>query len=351
VRFVVVNGVRLGKIGLGTSQFSKEWGYGEEYAHSEAKRIVARALDLGINLIDTAEIYGRGEAERIIGEAIADRRADAFLASKVFPLLPIPRIIERRGRRSPQRLGVERIDLYQIDWPNATIPIRWQMDGMRRLQRAGVVDRVGVSNFSLGRWKAAEAALGAPVLANQVMYSLADRRPDRELVPYAAAHDRLVIAYSPLAQGLLSGHYDATNLPKDRVRHNDPLFVPENVTRARDLIETLKRVAKGHDALPSQVALAWVVSHPNVVAIPGASSVAQLEANAAAADLDLEPEEFRELTAASDAFSSPDDGSPSLVRMLWWTRIRPDLEAYKLAATRRFRRDSMRMRHERGPRS
>jgi aryl-alcohol dehydrogenase-like predicted oxidoreductase len=112
-----------------------------------------------------------------------------------------------------------------------------------------------------------------------------------------------VIAYSPLAKGLLSGRYDATNLPKDSARRNDPLFVPDNVTRAHDLIETLRAIAKAHDATPAQVALAWVISRPNVVAIPGASNVAQLEANAAAADLDLGADEIAELTAASDAFT------------------------------------------------
>jgi aryl-alcohol dehydrogenase-like predicted oxidoreductase len=100
----------------------------------------------------------------------------------------------------------------------------------------------------------------------------------------------------------LSGRYDATNLPKDSARANDPLFLPENVVAARDLLETVRAVAKNHDATPSQVALAWVVSHPNVVAIPGASSLTQLESNVAAADLQLSSDEIAELTAASDAF-------------------------------------------------
>ena len=173
---------------------------------------------------------------------------------------------------------------------------------MRRLLDGHVVDHVGVSNFTLGRWRAAERALGSPVLSNQVQYSLAVRKPDTDLVPYAGSNDRLIIAYSPLAKGLLSGRYDATNLPKDPARANDPLFLPENVVAARDLIETLRSVAKNHDATPSQVALAWVVSHPNVVAIPGASSRAQLESNVAAADLQLNDHEITELSAASDAF-------------------------------------------------
>jgi aryl-alcohol dehydrogenase-like predicted oxidoreductase len=303
MRYVEVNGARISVIGVGTWQFgSKDWGYGSEYAHNEAGTIVNRALDLGVNLVDTAEVYGKGESERIVGRAIAERRNDVFLATKVMPVAPTAAYVEKHGRASAERLGVDKIDLYQIHWPNPVVPIGEQMKGMRRLTDAGLVDQVGVSNFSLKKWLAAEKAFGEPVLSNQVQYSLAVRKPDADLVPYAAANDRLIIAYSPLAKGLLSGRYDATNLPTDRARAFDPVFLPENVVAAHDLIEAVRRVAKNHDARPSQVALAWVVSHPNVVAIPGASSVDQLESNVAAADLALSTDEIAELTAASDAY-------------------------------------------------
>jgi len=303
MRYLETNGVKLSRIGLGTWQFgSKDWGYGTDYAEGEAGRIVARALELGVNLIDTAELYGRGNSETIVGRAIAGHRDEVFVASKFAPIVPTASLINKHGRKSAERLGINRIDLYQLHWPNPVVPIARQMEGIRRLQRAGIVDHAGVSNYSLSRWKAAEAALGTPVLSNQVQYSLAVRKPDQELVPYAAANDRIVIAYSPLAKGLLSGRYDATNLPKNSARRNDPLFVPENLARAHDLIETLRSIAKAHDATAAQVALAWLVTRPNVVAIPGASSVAQLEANAAAADLDLSDSDVEELTAASDAF-------------------------------------------------
>ena len=196
------------------------------------------------------------------------------------------------------------------------LPIAQQMDGMRRLQQAGIVTAVGVSNFSLARWKAAEEALGTPVLSNQVQYSLVARKPDAELVPYAQRNDRLVIAYSPLGMGLLSGRYDADHPPKGSARLNNSLFLPENLDRARPLINAVHEVATAHDATPTQVALAWVVQHPNVVAIPGASSVAQLEANAAAADLELSADDVERLTRASDAFQ-PTRGvaaAPHIVR-------------------------------------
>jgi aryl-alcohol dehydrogenase-like predicted oxidoreductase len=303
MRYVEVNGVRLSSIGLGTWQFgSREWGYGSAYAADEAGRIVDRALELGINLIDTAEIYGIGESERIIGRTLGERRKDAFLATKVFPAVPLAPIVEQRGRASARRLQTETIDLYQIHWPNPVVPIGPQMDGMRRLQKAGIVDHVGVSNFSLAQWKGAERSLGSAVLSNQVQYSLVARKPDTNLVSYAQANDRLVIAYSPLGMGLLSAKYDTTNPPKGAARSNNALFLPENLERAQELITTLRDVAKAHGATPAQIALAWVISHDNVVAIPGASKVSQLESNAAAAELDLTPDEVARLTAASDDF-------------------------------------------------
>jgi aryl-alcohol dehydrogenase-like predicted oxidoreductase len=306
MRFVEVNGVRMSAVGLGTWQFgSKDWGYGSEYADVEAGRILERALDLGVTLIDTAEIYGRGNSERIVGRALGDRRKEAFVATKVLPIAPTANYVEKHGHQSAERLGVDVIDLYQIHWPNPVVPIAQQMEGMRRLQKAGIVTDVGVSNFSLPRWRAAEDALGSPVLTNQVQYSLVARKPSAELVPYAQANDRIVIAYSPLGMGLLSGRYDSTHPPTGSARLNNPLFLPETLDRARPLIDAVQAVASAHGATPTQVALAWVLSHGNVVAIPGASSVAQLEANVAAVDLELSADDIDRLTRESDAFPAP----------------------------------------------
>jgi aryl-alcohol dehydrogenase-like predicted oxidoreductase len=315
MKYVEVGGARMSAIGLGTWQFgSREWGYGNDYADTEAIAITQRALDLGINLIDTAEIYAFGKSERIVGQAIAKRRDDAFLATKVFPIMPLAPIVEQRGRASAQRLGVERIDLYQVHWPNPVIPTGTTMQGMAKLQRDGVIRHVGVSNFNLAKWQQAERELGGPVLTNQVQYSLAVRKPDRELVPWAQENDRIVIAYSPLAQGLLSAKYDGTNTPGG-VRAGNALFLPENIERAKPLLDALREIAAAHDAKPAQVALAWVIRHPNVVAIPGASSVGQLESNAAAADLELSDDELQRLTAASDRFE-PVGGPAALPKLI-----------------------------------
>ena len=302
MRYVEVAGVRVSAIGLGTWQFgSAEWGYGADYASTEAVRIVDRALDLGINLIDSAEIYALGQSERIVGAALGERRDEAFVATKLFPVVPLGRVVGARARASADRLGVDTIDLYQLHWPNPVFPLAGTMAAMGALVDDGLVRHVGVSNFSAARWRAAEVALAAPVLSNQVQYSLARRDAEDEVLPHAHAADRLVIAYSPLAQGLLTGKHRAGSAPKG-IRAANPLFLPENLERAAGLLAALEEVGAGHGATSAQVALAWVIRRPNVVAIPGARSVAQLEANAAAADLELSDDDDERLTVASDRF-------------------------------------------------
>jgi aryl-alcohol dehydrogenase-like predicted oxidoreductase len=302
MRYVEVGGVRVSAIGLGTWQFgSREWGYGDSYAGNEALAITRRALDLGINLIDTAEIYAFGRSERIVGQAIAGRRDEAFLATKVFPIMPLASVVMQRALASADRLGVETIDLYQVHWSNPVVPLTSTMQGMARLLRTGVIRHVGVSNFGLKRWQDADRALGGPVLSNQVQYNLVARGPESDVLPFAQQNGRIVIAYSPLAQGFLTAKYDGSKAPGG-VRASNALFLPENLARGAELLNTLRDVAKTHGATPAQVALAWLIRRPNVVAIPGASSVAQLEANAAAADLELSDDEDRQLAGAADRF-------------------------------------------------
>ena len=222
-----------------------------------------------------------------------------FVATKIFPLLPLAPVVEQRGVASALRLGLRHLDLYQVHQPNPLVRDRTTMRGMRALQDVGLVGAVGVSNYSLERWRRAEAALGRPVLSNQVRYSLVDRRPERELIPYAEDVGRVVIAYSPLAQGFLSGRYNASTRPADLMRRRSKLFRPDTLERGAALFAVLRAVAAAHDATPAQVALAWTIRRPNVVAIPGASSVEQVESNAAAADLDLHDDEIRALSNAA----------------------------------------------------
>ena len=262
-----------------------------------------RALDVGITLFDTAEIYGFGRSERILGKALGGRRDEAFVASKIFPVLPVGPVVLQRARGSVRRLGIDALDLYQLHQPNPVVPFSSTMPAFAQLLDEGAVRHVGVSNYSLARWEAAEEALGRPVLSNQVRYNLVDRRPEKDLLPWAQANDRLIIAYSPLAQGLLSARYDENNRPSGHGPRRVAGVPSREPAPGRARCSTCcARWPTTHDATPSQIALAWLIRRPNVVVIPGASSAAQVEVNAAAADIELTDDEDAALVAASDAF-------------------------------------------------
>jgi aryl-alcohol dehydrogenase-like predicted oxidoreductase len=289
LRFVEAAGVRVSAIGLGTWQFgTSDWGYGPDYARRIAPALVRRALELGVTLIDTAEVYGNGRSESIVGRALRSAPADAFVATKLNPLFPIAPLVIRQARASRARLGVAAIDLYQVHWPNPLVPVGLQARGLRRVLDAGVARHVGVSNHSLDRWEAMEDALGRPVLSNQVELSLGRSGAIATLLPWAIAHDRLVIAYSPLGQGLLAGHDRPRPNAARRLRR---LLGSPAHGELTELRAAVTEIADAHGATMAQVALAWLISYPNVIAIPGARTLEQLESNVAAADLQLGADE------------------------------------------------------------
>jgi aryl-alcohol dehydrogenase-like predicted oxidoreductase len=293
----------VSRIGLGTWQFgSREWGYGDAYAERAARDIVRRARELGITLFDTAEIYGFGRSERILGEALGHERGEVVVASKIFPVAPFPPVIRQRWEGSAKRLGLSRIPLYQVHQPNPLVPDSVIMPGLRTLLDDDRIGAAGVSNYSLDRWRAADTALGRPVVSNQVQFSLAHAAPLDDLVPFAERENRLLIAFSPLAQGLLGGRYTVDNRPGG-VRAVNPLFGTENLRRVEPLLELLRHLADAHQARPAQIALAWLIGLPRVVVIPGASSVEQLEHNAAASAIRLSADEQAALTTAARAFT------------------------------------------------
>ena len=304
MKFLEVPGLgQVSRIGLGTWQFgSREWGYGQGYAAGVALEIVARARELGVTLFDTAEVYGFGKSERILARALGADRDQVVVASKVFPVAPFPVVVRNREQGSARRLQLARIPLYQVHQPNPFVPDSVIMAGMRNLQQDGLIGAIGVSNYSLRRWQQADDALGAPVVSNQVQFSLAHADPLEDLVPFAQRENRIVIAYSPLAQGLLGGKYTVDHRPGG-VRAANPLFGTENLRRIAPLLDTLRGVADAHNVVPAQVALAWLLHLPQVVVIPGASSVEQLEFNVAAADLELDASSQAALTEAARAFT------------------------------------------------
>jgi aryl-alcohol dehydrogenase-like predicted oxidoreductase len=303
MEYLTVDGLPpVSKVGLGTMRFGEK-----TFDPNLARALVRRALELGINHFDTAEAYGWGRGERLLGEALAaEGVTDAVVTSKYGPLLPLPAVIERHARASRARLALTRIPLYLLHMPNPLFPRRVIMRGFARAGEAGIIGAAGVSNHSLSQWQAAEAALGRPVAANQVLLNLLHRGSLDDLVPWAARHRRLVITASPLAQGMLTGRYDQDHppagLPWPRrlaLRHSGLPPTGANLRRLAPLLEQLRAIAARHDATPAAVALAWAISHDPVVVIPGASSVGQLEANAAAADITLTPDERQGLTASA----------------------------------------------------
>ena len=304
MRYLEIDGLRLSCIGLGTWQFgSREWGYGESYATDVAPALLRRAIELGITMIDTAEMYGFGRSERIIGDTLADLapadRDRLTVATKFMPIAPVEAIVRWEAEGSARRLHDDPIDLYYVHWPNPFVSPHRVGQAVRPLLEAGTVRRVGVSNHSIAQWKEAERGLRRPAIANQVRFSLMAPGPAVDLVPFAADNGRVIVAYSPLGQGLLAG--------------KDPSLMTgirgmQRAGRGRDtdavttLRSAIAEIATANDAMPAQVSLAWLLSHPNTIAIPGASSVEQLEHNAAAADLVLSADELARLTEASRPF-------------------------------------------------
>jgi aryl-alcohol dehydrogenase-like predicted oxidoreductase len=303
MQYVTVDGLPpVSKVGLGTMRFGERG-----FDPGVARAIIRRALELGITHFDTAEAYGWGRSERLLGEALGGGETSAVVVtSKYAPLLPLPAVIGRRARTSRSRLGVPEIPLYLLHMPNPLVPRRLVMRGFRRARDAGVIGSAGVSNHSLRQWQAAEAALGQPIAANEILLNLLHRGPLDDLVPWAARHSRLVIAASPLGSGMLTGRYDSghppAGLPPLRrlgVRHAALRPTPANLRRLDVLLEVLRAIAARHDATPAAIALAWTIAAGPVVVIPGASSIGQLEGNVAAADIVLREDEQQALAAAA----------------------------------------------------
>ena len=277
-----------------------------------------KALDVGINFIDTAEIYGRGKSEELIAEAIRGHREDVVIGTKIWPWNLSYGRLKRAADRSRQRLGVDVIDLYQIHWPNPFFPIRNTMKSMKRLVEAGKIRSVGVSNFNLTKMKSAQESLAPLDLAsNQVKYNLLDRGVELDLLPYAETSGITIIAYSPLAFGLLTGRYKPETKPTSMVQTLNHRFSQKNLTRLGNLLLVISEIASEHNKTLSQVSLNYLICKPNVVAIPGAKRSDHVADSAGATDWRLTESEVSRLTStASDLKFDKLSGIPNLLRTI-----------------------------------
>jgi aryl-alcohol dehydrogenase-like predicted oxidoreductase len=281
------------------------WGYGETFGPRDVVDAFVASADAGLDLFDTAEVYGDGESEKVLGWLARKRGAPLAIATK-FALLPgrDARTLPRALDASLRRLGVPRVDLYQIHWPDrAQAPVEALMDGLAGAVAAGKARAVGVSNFSATEMREAHAALarrGVPLASNQVRYSLLHRAPEVDGVLDACRELGVtLLAYSPLAQGILTGKYTPGRAPPGP-RAGHAAFAEESLAAAAPLVGLLAEIGKAHgDAHPEQVALAWL-SAKGVVPIAGVKTGAQARIDAAALALDLGTGEVEALDRASE---------------------------------------------------
>ncbi len=301
---------------------------------AERVRTLHAAIDAGITSIDTAPLYDYGESERLVGQAIADRRARVQVLGKVGlrwdddhgevlfraqqeggPLRVVrrdsrPVSVRRDVEQSLRRLGIDALDLCQVHHPDATVPIADTMGELLRLRDEGKLRAIGVSNYSAAQIVEAVEALGdVPLASVQAEYSLLRRAAEREVLGTTQEHGIGVLAYSPLLHGLLAGRMARKRrLPLGDHRRWDPAFHPLNVARVeRARLEALEPLARRHGVAGAQIALAWLLHRPGVTAvIVGGSSPAQVRGNARAAELVLRAGELSGLAAAfEEVFIDP----------------------------------------------
>jgi aryl-alcohol dehydrogenase-like predicted oxidoreductase len=296
-------GVKISKIAVGTWQFgSRQWGYGVGYSRRDCIEAVHRAFEYGVNLVDTAEVYASGLSEEIVGEAIRDFRQEVLIATKVSPTHSTYDGTIKACERSLRRLGVKTIDLYQIHWPNPFIPISQTMKAMEKLVEMGKIAYIGVSNFSRQQLEKARSVLKREdIVSNQVKYNLLERGVERDLLPYAEREGVTILAYSPLAQGLLSGKYTRDRRPKDLIRKVNILFDGLNIEKVEPVLTALRRIAEGSGVSPARIALRWLITREPVSAIVGVKNAMQAVEAAAAADTMLSQAEYEELDRLSRA--------------------------------------------------
>jgi diketogulonate reductase-like aldo/keto reductase len=265
------DGTSVPSLGQGT------WMMGED-SRLRAEEIAAlrTGIDLGMTLIDTAEMYGDGEAERLVSEAIDGRRADVFLVSKAYPQNASRSRLTGACEASLQRLGTDRLDLYLLHWRGG-VPLAETVDAMERLVEAGKILRWGVSNLDLDDMEELKAAGGGACATDQILYNLTRRGPEIDLLPWLAERRVPVMADSPVEQGRLLGH------------------------------DALGAVAERTAATPAQVALAWLLGQPGTIAIPKAGCRGHVEENRKAADIELHDDE---VAALEKAFPRPSRRRP-----------------------------------------
>lgn len=306
------DGPLIPALGLGTWAWGDSlfWSYGKDYQATDLQEAFQRAIATGVTVFDTAEIYGLGESERLLGRFMAQSDQPVTIATKYFPL-PwrfTEQALADALTASLRRLQVESVALYQIHWPfDFFMGQAALMKALAQEVKRGRVQTVGVSNYSADQMRTAHRYLqewGVPLAVNQVQYSLLARQIETNGVLEAARELNVtILAYSPLAQGLLTGKYTPENWqPPTGARRLDPRFSSQGLEKLSPLLKTLQEIAQKGDRTPAQVALNWLIAQGDVVPIPGAKTAQQAEQNAGALGWRLSDEDWKRIDAESRAY-------------------------------------------------
>jgi aryl-alcohol dehydrogenase-like predicted oxidoreductase len=307
-------GPEVSELGLGCMGMSEFYGAADE---GEALEAIHRALDLGVNFLDTADMYGPFTNEKLVGAAIAGRREEVVLATKFgnvrgengerLGVRGDPEYVHTACDASLRRLGVERIDLYYQHRVDPEVPIEETVGAMGELVQAGKVAHLGLSEAAPETIRRAHAT--HPIAALQTEYSLWSRDPEDEILATVRELGIAFVAYSPLGRGFLTGRFrSAEDLPEDDFRRHSPRFQGENFERNLRLVERVEEIAAEKGVKPGQLALAWVLEQgEDVIPIPGTKRISYLEENVAAAKIELSEGDMRRLDEAAPAGAAAGD--------------------------------------------
>jgi aryl-alcohol dehydrogenase-like predicted oxidoreductase len=299
-------------VGIGTWAWGDSlfWSYGKDYGEADLQEAFQAAVSAGANFFDTAEIYGLGESEKLIGRFLQKVDQPVFIATKYFPL-PwrfSAQAVSETLTASLERLQLDSVDLYQVHMPfDFFMGKKDLMNALATEVKEGRIKAIGVSNYSAQQMQAAHQYLaerGVPLAVNQVQYSLLHRHIESNGVLHMARQLGVkILAYSPLAQGLLTGKYSANNdQSPEGARKLNPRFSKAGLTKIQLVLETLKKIAHAHDKTPAQVALNWLICVGDVVPIPGAKNAKQASQNAGAMGWAMTPEEHEQLSRVTQSW-------------------------------------------------